>query len=94
MTLCRTHKSFDLSQCSTLRDWNKFKGIPQLKPGDQQLLYLKVVGAPMPNHVCAEVARLAEEERKKKADAEAATERARKAEKEEESSPITTRTPF
>ena len=58
------------------------------------MLYLKVVGAPMPNHVCAEVARLAEEERKKKADAEAATERARKAEKEEESSPITTRTPF
>ena len=32
--------------------------------------HLKVVGAPMPNHLCAEFARIAEEERKKEADAE------------------------
>ena len=63
---------------------SNFKGIPQLKLEDQQMLHLKVVGAPMPNHLCAEFARIAEEERKKEADAEAAKKRARKSEKEEE----------
>ena len=61
---------FHLAPCSTLRDLSNFKGIPQLKLEDQQMLHLKVVGAPMPNHLCAEFARIAEEERKKEADAE------------------------
>ena len=70
---------FLLTTCSLLRDWSKFKGIAQFKLEDQQSFHLKVVGTPMPNHLCSELARIAEEENEKKAEVEAGKQRVRKA---------------
>jgi len=71
-------------QFKVSRVWSNFKGVSQLRLDDQKTLHLKVLGIPMPEHVCAEAARIEEEESRKKTEAEAAKQRAKYAAKGEE----------
>ena len=66
------------------RVWSNFEGVLQLRLEDQKALHLKVLGIPMPEHVCAEAARMEKEESRKKTEAEAAKQRAKYAAKGEE----------
>ena len=55
------------------------------------MLHLKVLGIPMPEHVCAEAARMEKEESRKKTEAEAAKQRAKYAAKGEEAAVFASR---
>jgi len=71
-------------QFKVSRVWSNFEGVSQLRLEDQKALHLKVLGIPMPEHVCTEAARIEAEESRKKTEAEAAKQRAKYAAKGEE----------
>ena len=48
------------------RVWSNFEGVLQLRLEDQKALHLKVLGIPMPEHVCSEAAWIEAEESRKK----------------------------